>query len=82
MWGRDGSCKIAPMSDRFPFRVFDPEEDVLVVERKLPHWAQPGTIAFITFRTWDSMPAPVIQQWLSERSDWLRGHGIDAAAPN
>ena len=50
---RGGSTIMATMSDPFPFRVFEPEEEVLVVERKLPHWPQPGTISFITFRTYE-----------------------------
>ncbi|MCE9554305.1 MAG: transposase [Planctomycetes bacterium] len=70
------------MPDDFPFRVFDPADDVLHVERKLPHWSQPGTIAFITFRTWDSMPAAVVQRWVQERSDWLHQHGIDSESAN
>jgi len=61
----------------FPIRVFDPCEDALVVERRLPHWAQPGTICFITFRTGDSMPESVVDRWLEERWQWLRQHGID-----
>jgi len=77
-----GATIMAIMSDQFSFRIFEPDEEFLVVERKLPHWAQPGTIAFITFRTYDSMPAHVIRQWLSERTDWLHGHGVDAAASN
>ena len=42
-------------------RVFDPKDDVLVVERRLPHWSQAGTICFITFRSFDSLPKPVIE---------------------
>jgi hypothetical protein len=30
--------------------LFDLEREVLIVERRLPHWAQAGTIAFITWR--------------------------------
>ena len=60
-------------------QVFDPNQEYLVVERRLPHWSQAGTIAFITLRTWDSMPEKVIRQWQDERSDWLRKHGIDPA---
>ncbi len=47
------------------------------MERRLPHWSQCGTIAFITWRTWDSMPAPVVAVWLTERDALLRRHGID-----
>ena len=68
------------MAYDFPFHVFDSNEDVLIVERKLPHWAQSGTISFITFRTWDSMPKSVLQRWLNERFHWLRDHDIDPTA--
>src|SRR5438874_13134273 len=58
-------------------QVFDPNQEYSVVERRLPHWSQAGTIAFITWRTWDSMPEKVVRQWQEERSAWLRQHGID-----
>jgi len=62
--------------------MFDPDEEVAVVERKLPHWTQPGTICFITFRTYDSMPAQLIERWHAERGEWLRRHGIDPPFDN
>ncbi|NQT15400.1 MAG: hypothetical protein HQ582_21770, partial [Planctomycetes bacterium] len=62
------------------FRVFDPDEDVHLVERKLPHWAQAGTLCFITFRTWDSMPKPVLERWLNERWEWLKRQGITVSS--
>lgn len=43
----------------------------------LPHWSQAGTVAFITWRTCDSLPRPVLQRWHQERNVWLRGHGVD-----
>ena len=58
-------------------QVFDPKQEFTVIERRLPHWTQAGTIAFITWRTWDSMPEKVIRRWQDERSAWLRQHGID-----
>lgn len=64
-------------SDVFPFHLFDREADVLISERRLPHWAQAGAIAFITWRTEDSIPAPVLAKWRSDRCRWLRSHGID-----
>jgi hypothetical protein len=33
-----------------PFHLFDHDADVAIVHRKLPHWSQPGTVAFITWR--------------------------------
>ena len=37
-------------------------------------------MCFITWRTWDSMPATVVRCWLAERDEWLRRQGIDASA--
>jgi putative transposase len=65
-----------------PFRLFDDKADISVVERRLPHWSQPGTIAFITFRTDDSMPKAVLDVWFADRNRWLHDHGIDPALPN
>ena len=63
----------------FQPQAFDPCGEFTVVERRLPHWSQAGTVCFITFRTWDSMPAHVVRAWLAERQEWLRMHGIDPA---
>jgi type I restriction enzyme R subunit len=58
-------------------QVFDPSQEYAVVTRRLPHWSQAGTLCFITFRTWDSIPKSVLQRWLAERDAWLKRHGID-----
>jgi type I restriction enzyme R subunit len=63
-------------SRRIPIQVFDPKEDFTIFERRLPHWSQAGTVAFITWRTWDSIPVPVLEQWLEQRDAWLLRHGI------
>jgi type I restriction enzyme R subunit len=55
-------------------QVFDRQQDYAVIERRLPHWSQAGTVAFITWRTWDSMPASVLKRWHDEREEWLRSH--------
>ncbi|MCY2994251.1 MAG: transposase [Planctomycetota bacterium] len=69
------------MSDvRERIQVFDPKQEVLVVHRRLPHWAQAGTICYITFRTDDSLPKPVMERWLRERNAFLRLHQIDPFA--
>ena len=62
-----------------PVRLFDPEADVAIVERRLPHWAQAGTVCFITWRTMDSMPKSVLERWYNDRRAWLERHGIDPA---
>ncbi len=58
-------------------QVFDPNQDYTVIERRLPHWSQAGTITFITWRTWDSMPASIVKGWQAERDALLRQNGID-----
>jgi putative transposase len=65
-----------------PFHLFDRDADVFVVNRKLPHWSQSGTVAFVTWRTNDSMPAAVLRQWFGDRDRWLNAHGIDPAKRN
>jgi len=60
--------------------VFDPTAEVRVVERRLPHWSQSGTLCFITWRTWDSIPSGVLAGRVAERDSWLRRHGIDPDA--
>lgn len=66
------------MSRAFPIRTFDPHDEYFVRERRdLPHWMQVGTIVFITWRTWDSIPKKVYIEWLRLRANWLCGHGID-----
>jgi REP element-mobilizing transposase RayT len=62
--------------------LFDRSPDVLITERRLPHWAQAGAITFITWRTDDSIPAPVLAQWRADRCRWLRAQGIDPNQPN
>src|SRR5687767_2820601 len=63
-------------------QVFDPKQEYAVVERRLPHWSQAGTICFITWRTWDSIPEPVLADWLRQRDRWLDQHGIDSSSPD
>lgn len=53
------------------FGAFDPEADVEVTVRNLPHWFQPGAAIFITFRTADSMPEEVLLRWQRELEEWL-----------
>ncbi|HUE70665.1 MAG TPA: hypothetical protein VMP01_07225 [Pirellulaceae bacterium] len=61
-----------------PIRLFDPHDEYFVVERRdLPHWTQSGAIVFITWRTWDSLPEPVLKRWVQDRERWLRTHHIE-----
>ena len=57
--------------------VFDPGSELLISEEHRPHWAQSGTVTFITMRLIDSIPREVIQRWHRERIDLLVRHGIE-----
>ncbi len=56
---------------------FDPQQDWTIVSRTLPHWAQAGTVCFVTWRAADSLPAEVQQRITLERHRLLRDRGID-----
>jgi putative transposase len=74
---------LAPyLQARCAMELFDPTKEIDVLYRRLPHWSQPGAVAFITWRAWDSMPEKVIRQWQQEREAWLRRHGISSSAPD
>jgi len=65
-------------SPDLPIRTFDPNDEFSTVERRnLPHRLQAGTLVFITWRTWDSLPKPVIAACRRARSEWLLKQGID-----
>ncbi|MFN0020218.1 MAG: transposase [Pirellulaceae bacterium] len=63
------------------FQFFDPEADVYITARKLPHWEQAGGTYFITFRAKDSLPRPVMIRLTWERNEWLRARGIHVEDP-
>src|ERR1017187_1515408 len=65
-----------------PVGLFDPEAELFIVERRLPHWSQPGAMAFITLRTHDSMPKQVLDHWFEDRARWLQAHGINPTTPD
>jgi hypothetical protein len=62
-------------------RFYDPDDAVLITRRRLPHWAQAGTVVFITWRTADSLPLDVLRHWREDRARWLRAHDISPDAP-
>jgi REP element-mobilizing transposase RayT len=59
----------------------DPESAIRITRRKLPHWEQADRMYFITFRTADSLPTAVREQWIDDRDRWLWSHGIDVGRP-
>lgn len=59
------------------FRFFDPSAKTEVTHGHLPHWEQFNSYYFITWRTADSIPKEVYDEWQLERAAWLQAHGID-----
>jgi hypothetical protein len=68
-------------SPLLPFHLFDHEAEVQIVKRRLPHWSQAGAICFITWRTLDSMPKKILDQWYGDRTRWLQNQGINPEDP-
>ena len=60
----------------FDIRFFDRNDDFAVSFGHLPHWSQVGTLAFMTWRTADSMPRPVVNRWVLERNAYLFKLGL------
>ncbi len=59
------------------FRFFDPLAPLTITQGHLPHWDQAGATYFITWRTADSIPKAVWEQWRQRRNVWLLDRGID-----
>jgi len=59
------------------FQFFDPKQDYTVASKQLPHWSQAGTLAFITWRTADSLPKQVQLEITRERRQLLEKLGLD-----
>ncbi len=78
---RESATRVPPagklMPTPLPLQFFDHGSPVTVIDRDLPHWLQAGTVCFLTWRTWDSMPRGWVDQWLADRAAWLRSHAID-----
>ena len=53
------------------FRSFDPDAELEITSRNLPHWFQVGAAMFVTFRTADSLPKEVLVRWQKELEHWL-----------
>jgi REP element-mobilizing transposase RayT len=56
------------------FRGFDPERELTIYTRKLPHWRQPGATYFVTFRVADSLPREKIDFLMRVKAEWLAAH--------
>ena len=65
-----------------PFGFLDPYAELEAVRRKLPHWEQEDVTYFITFRTADSMPRAITEEWRRKRDVWLTQNHIDPSDPN
>ena len=65
------------MGDEISFGEFDKDADIEKSERNLPHWFQPGTATFVTFRTEDSMPQAAIELRNRRLRLFLDAHGFD-----
>lgn len=59
-----------------PFEPYDPSRETLIYRRDLPHWQQPGTTCFVTFRLADSLPAERVRMLNEERHRWLLARGF------
>jgi len=56
---------------------FDPKAGFSIHEHCRPHWCQAGSVVFITFRTADSIPKPVLHRWEREKEAWLKKNKIE-----
>ncbi len=55
----------------------DKSTDIDIRFRRLPHWSQPGTLTFITWRTADSLPKEVLNKFRSQRFAIIRQADVD-----
>ncbi len=55
-------------------RYFTPFLPLEIAKRHLPHWEQEGVTYFVTFRLADALPKKKLEQWKSEREQWLKTH--------
>jgi len=55
-------------------RFFNPYANIRQTANRLPHWQQHSAVYFVTFRLADAVPLRLLNQWESERENWLRVH--------
>jgi REP element-mobilizing transposase RayT len=53
-------------------QAFDPEAEIEVRRRNLPHWRQAGATYIVTFRLGDSLPQAKLEELRAERLQWLK----------
>lgn len=56
---------------------FDQKLEWSVVERVLPHWSQPGTLTFVTWRAADALPTQAIARLDREIAQLLQDEGLN-----
>jgi putative transposase len=66
----------------FPLRFFDPNVELFITHRDLPHWYQEGAATLITFRTADSLPVAVLLRVRQELREWLAYRRLPEALVN
>ena len=52
-------------------RFFDPEANLEIYRRRLPHWRQAGVTYFVIFRLIDSLPRQKLAALNDEKARWL-----------
>ena len=52
----------------------DPQKRIEKHKDRLPHWQQPGSTIFLTWRLADSLPTKVIEAITRRRAEWLTRH--------
>lgn len=67
----------SPLSD---LQFFNRSAEYSVSWRRLPHWAQAGTVCFITWRTADSLPVAAIRRLFNKRQELLLQFGFQQNA--
>ncbi len=50
------------------------DSDIHITHRNLPHWTKDGSIYWITFRLADSLPHEKLDNWKTERNQWVSKH--------
>ncbi len=62
------------MRQTVPFQCLSRNLPVEITQQTLPHWVQPGSSYFFTFRLADSVPQALLLEWIRQRNAWLAHH--------